>query len=172
MIRSMPPASAHLADSPVPAPPPMMGRPAATWARRRRRHSSRVKELMGTPGGGRGSGPDPVRQAGPQPVQAGGVNAADEAPDLARAGGPEVTQTNHGSMVQAAARKVRVPRPDQLIPVRDERVHPGADPAHQDGLVGTGQRREDHRGSDLTKPAASRRGSSTTSPGFTDRARV
>src|SRR5262245_56509985 len=42
MIRSMPPASAHLALKPVPAPPPMIGRPAATWARSRVRHSSRV----------------------------------------------------------------------------------------------------------------------------------
>src|SRR6516225_1619115 len=46
MIRSMPPASAHLALMPVPAPPPMIGLPAATWARRRLRHSSRVKKLM------------------------------------------------------------------------------------------------------------------------------
>src|SRR5438270_5330226 len=51
MIRSTPPASAHLALSPVPAPPPMTGRPAATWARRRRRHSSRVKKLMAAPSG-------------------------------------------------------------------------------------------------------------------------
>src|SRR5581483_6287978 len=41
MIRSMPPSSAHLADSPVPAPPPTIGRPAATWARSRARISSR-----------------------------------------------------------------------------------------------------------------------------------
>src|SRR3954453_23781463 len=51
MIRSMPPASAHLADRPMPAPPPMTGRPAATWARRRRRHSSRVNPLMAVPHG-------------------------------------------------------------------------------------------------------------------------
>ena len=50
MMRSMPPASAHLAQMPVPAPPPMIGRPAATWARSRARHSSRVKKLM--PGAG------------------------------------------------------------------------------------------------------------------------
>src|SRR5579884_2063503 len=42
MIRSMPPASAHLADSPVPAPPPMTGRPPAACARRRVRMSSRI----------------------------------------------------------------------------------------------------------------------------------
>src|SRR5690349_17778975 len=42
MIRSMPPASAHLAERPVPAPPPMMGRPAATWERSRARIWSRV----------------------------------------------------------------------------------------------------------------------------------
>src|SRR5579875_3099598 len=46
IIRSMPPASAHLADKPVPAPPPMIGLPAATWPRRRCRHSSRLKMLM------------------------------------------------------------------------------------------------------------------------------
>ena len=34
-IRSMPPASSHLADRPVPAPPPMSGRPAAILARKR-----------------------------------------------------------------------------------------------------------------------------------------
>src|SRR6516162_5996028 len=49
MIRSMPPASAHLADRPMPAPPPMIGRPAATWARSRRKHSSRVKKLIPFP---------------------------------------------------------------------------------------------------------------------------
>src|SRR5206468_2279104 len=42
----MPPASAHLALMPVPAPPPMIGLPAATWARSRFKHSSRVKRLM------------------------------------------------------------------------------------------------------------------------------
>ena len=48
MMRSMPPASAHLALMPVPAPPPMIGLPAAIWARRRARHASRVKKLMPT----------------------------------------------------------------------------------------------------------------------------
>src|SRR6516162_7684590 len=42
MMRSTPPASAHLADRPVPAPAPMIGRPAATWERRRVRMVSRV----------------------------------------------------------------------------------------------------------------------------------
>src|SRR5262249_39543364 len=46
MIRSIPPASAHLALMPVPAPPPMIGLPAATWARRRSRHCWRVKTLI------------------------------------------------------------------------------------------------------------------------------
>src|SRR5688572_23290428 len=41
-IRSMPPASSHLADMPVPAPPPMMARPLATLARKRVRISVRV----------------------------------------------------------------------------------------------------------------------------------
>ena len=67
MMRSMPPASAHLALMPVPAPPPMIGLPAATWARkpveafvageeahapesdwrRRRRHRGRLAEQLG-----------------------------------------------------------------------------------------------------------------------------
>src|SRR5271163_1323927 len=34
-IRSIPPASSHLALIPVPAPPPMTGRPAATFLRSR-----------------------------------------------------------------------------------------------------------------------------------------
>src|SRR5450755_4122242 len=34
-IRSMPPASSHLADSPVPAPPPISGLPEASLARKR-----------------------------------------------------------------------------------------------------------------------------------------
>src|SRR5215470_16837638 len=46
MIRSMPPASAQRAVIPVPAPPPTIGRPAATWARRRCKHCSRVKKLI------------------------------------------------------------------------------------------------------------------------------
>src|SRR5215472_10759882 len=46
MSRSMPPASAHLADRPMPAPPPTIGLPAATWARRRCKHSSRLNMLM------------------------------------------------------------------------------------------------------------------------------
>src|SRR5688572_12081832 len=46
MSRSMPPASAHLAEMPVPAPPPTIGLPAATWARSRLRISSRAKRLM------------------------------------------------------------------------------------------------------------------------------
>ncbi len=33
MIRSIPPASAHLALRPVPAPPPMIGRPSAILRR-------------------------------------------------------------------------------------------------------------------------------------------
>src|SRR4051812_8190068 len=42
MIRSIPPASAHLALRPVPAPPPMIGRPSATLRRNRSRISARV----------------------------------------------------------------------------------------------------------------------------------
>src|SRR6266545_1126545 len=41
MTRSMPPISAHLAERPVPAPPPTMGTPAAAWARNRARMSER-----------------------------------------------------------------------------------------------------------------------------------
>ena len=42
MMRSAPPASAHLAEMPVPAPHPTTGRPAATSARTRRRISLRA----------------------------------------------------------------------------------------------------------------------------------
>src|SRR4029078_6768322 len=45
MIRSMPPASAHFALMPGPAPPPMIGLPEASCVRKRCRHSSRVKKL-------------------------------------------------------------------------------------------------------------------------------
>src|SRR5215218_1758968 len=36
-MRSMPPASSHFAERPVPAPPPISGRPAAILARKRSR---------------------------------------------------------------------------------------------------------------------------------------
>src|SRR3954451_10959553 len=39
-MRSMPPASSHFADRPVPAPPPIRGRPAAILARKRARSAS------------------------------------------------------------------------------------------------------------------------------------
>src|SRR3954453_11647513 len=42
MIRSAPPASAHLAESPVPAPAPMIGFPASTCPRRRASASALV----------------------------------------------------------------------------------------------------------------------------------
>src|SRR6185437_16405103 len=45
MIRSAPPASAHLADSPVPAPAPMIGRPSAAWARKRASASRRFMRV-------------------------------------------------------------------------------------------------------------------------------
>ena len=40
-MRSMPPASSHLAERPVPAPPPMIGWPASTIARNFFRISAR-----------------------------------------------------------------------------------------------------------------------------------
>ena len=40
-MRSMPPASSHFAERPVPAPPPMMGLPAAMRAWKRLRISAR-----------------------------------------------------------------------------------------------------------------------------------
>src|SRR5262245_35065236 len=49
MMRSMPPISAHLALMPVPAPPPMIGLPAATWARRCSRHWARVNDIAPAP---------------------------------------------------------------------------------------------------------------------------
>src|SRR5436190_19853337 len=52
-MRSMPPASSHLAERPVPAPPPISGLPAASLARKR---SSRVCLAMrGIGSRGRGS---------------------------------------------------------------------------------------------------------------------
>src|SRR6186997_2448813 len=51
MIRSTPPASSHLAERPVPAPAPMIGRPEASVSRSRRSASSRV--MIRTIGEGR-----------------------------------------------------------------------------------------------------------------------
>src|SRR6476646_5110703 len=46
MIRSAPPASAHFAESPVPAPAPMIGLPASTCARRRASASALVMDHL------------------------------------------------------------------------------------------------------------------------------
>src|SRR5579859_957781 len=48
MIRSIPPASAHLALRPVPAPPPMIGRPSDTFLRKRARISVRLMTDIAT----------------------------------------------------------------------------------------------------------------------------
>src|ERR1700745_2541165 len=48
MIRSAPPASANLAEMPVPAPTPRMGTPCRTVSRSLARHCSR--ESIGAPG--------------------------------------------------------------------------------------------------------------------------
>src|SRR5689334_11914818 len=53
MIRSTPPASAHFAERPVPAPAPMIGLPLAVCARRRRRISSPGIRIALTLAGGR-----------------------------------------------------------------------------------------------------------------------
>src|SRR5712692_5580251 len=110
MMRSMPPASAHLALMPVPAPPPMIGRPAATWARRRCRHSSRVKKLMGASQvfGDGGSRPYLIGQARPQPGEASRVDSADDARDLARLRRMEITEAKDGRALQTAAGPIRV----------------------------------------------------------------
>src|SRR5664279_4984133 len=50
-MRSMPPASSHLADRPVPAPPPMIGRPAAILARKRSSSVARAMRGMAIPPG-------------------------------------------------------------------------------------------------------------------------
>src|SRR5512139_1961524 len=48
IARSAPPASAILAEMPVPAPQPTIGTPAATWARSRRSTSARgMKGMVG-----------------------------------------------------------------------------------------------------------------------------
>ena len=46
-MRSMPPASSHLAERPVPAPPPMMGWPSATIRWNLARISARGMAGMG-----------------------------------------------------------------------------------------------------------------------------
>src|SRR5678809_1704238 len=46
-MRSMPPASSHFADRPVPAPPPISGRPAAILARKRSRSAALAMRGMG-----------------------------------------------------------------------------------------------------------------------------
>src|SRR5215216_2385507 len=51
-MRSMPPASSHLAERPVPAPPPMIGSPRAAMARNLSINSLRGKRGMGAPGNG------------------------------------------------------------------------------------------------------------------------
>src|SRR5262249_22627466 len=139
MIRSMPPASAHLALRPAPAPPPMMGLPAATWARRRCRHCSRVKKLMG----GSRLWPDLVRQPSAQALAAGRVNDANAPADFAGTGGVEVAEANDGSVLQTAARKVTIPRANDLIPVAPDVGQLSGDAAKQDGLIRPGQRCED-----------------------------
>src|SRR6185295_13111498 len=57
-MRSMPPASSHFADRPVPAPPPISGRPAAILARKRARSSCLamrgMRPLRRSPRGARG----------------------------------------------------------------------------------------------------------------------
>src|SRR5215467_8635758 len=54
MMRSMPPASSHLAERPVPAPPPMIGSPRAIMPRRRLRMSLRLMRGMELPCSGAG----------------------------------------------------------------------------------------------------------------------
>src|SRR5215207_4327706 len=49
-MRSMPPASSHFAERPVPAPPPMIGSPRAAMARNLSISSLRGKRGMGAPG--------------------------------------------------------------------------------------------------------------------------
>src|SRR5688572_30695782 len=51
-MRSMPPASSHLADKPVPAPPPTMGCFFAAMSRKRSRIFLRSMRAMSVGGGG------------------------------------------------------------------------------------------------------------------------
>src|SRR6516164_6207829 len=46
-MRSMPPASSHFAERPVPAPPPISGRPAAILAPKRSRSAALAMRGMG-----------------------------------------------------------------------------------------------------------------------------
>src|SRR4029453_9232342 len=48
-MRSMPPSSSHLADSPVPAPPPMIGSRRRIMPRKRFRMASRAMRAMALP---------------------------------------------------------------------------------------------------------------------------
>src|SRR5689334_8882153 len=50
-IRSMPPASSHLAESPVPAPPPTIGWPRRIISRKRSTRARRSKRGMSAPVG-------------------------------------------------------------------------------------------------------------------------
>src|SRR5205085_9907553 len=88
-MRSMPPASSHLAERPVPAPPPISGLPAASLARKRSSSVCLAMRGMGAdgrrlslgarrglaPGGDQGIGEglvvDVQRQADELPVGAG-----------------------------------------------------------------------------------------------------
>src|SRR5262245_29919645 len=61
----MPPASAHFADSPVPAPPPIIGLPDCTLARKRPRIARRVSDApAGSPRSAVNCGGLPSRAAG------------------------------------------------------------------------------------------------------------
>src|SRR3954470_15778989 len=52
-IMSMPPVSSHFADSPVPAPPPISGRPAAIFVRKASSSACLAMRGMGAGGGDR-----------------------------------------------------------------------------------------------------------------------
>src|SRR4051812_4791749 len=101
---------------------------------------------------GRWLRPDLIGQARPQPVQAGGGDAAKDPPDLTWPGGAEVAQTDDRSLVQAAASEIRVAGLEEFIPVWCERVPPRAEAGHQDGLIGAGEQRKDQRGPELGRP--------------------
>src|SRR5262245_55558687 len=73
-MRSIPPASSHLAESPVPAPPPMIGSPRRIMARNFFRQSCRGIRGIGrltSPGPGYGRSADDLVEGGHQGVAEG-----------------------------------------------------------------------------------------------------
>src|SRR5438552_2231707 len=151
MIRSMPPASAHLALMPVPAPPPMIGLPAATWARSRRRHSSRVKKLIRQSSANLRA--EVVGEALAQPRQARVVDPTYFPGDVGRACRPHETQANHRGLTQSTTGKLRIGGVDRVVPIGFNCVGLRADTTDQQALVCARQQSHNERGTKFSAAA-------------------